>query len=360
MKILFLTVGPDIIPSSRTRVYQFLPYLHKGGIKTKAISCTSKTNAYKIANAIKRGVLDKIFGKIFAFFNILRFLLLTKRFDILFIQKVLLPQSLVNVVKMLNDNIIFDFDDAVFLSDGYQYNPNGKLLERFNYILRNSKNIIVSNYFLREKAAILNKKVHVLTTPVDTNRFFPKAKDMKAKNNIVIGWIGSPASSRYLRDIKDVFNVLVKKYNNLKFEFIGADHFYEERDNFNIKKWNLYSEVNDLQNFDIGIMPLKNDEWCRGKGGYKLLQYMAVGIPSVASPVGINKELIEEGASGFLVDSPQEWIEKISRLIEDQDLRKIMGRRARETVETLYSYEVAAPKFLRTFEDILGSPKSGH
>lgn len=352
MKVLFLTVGPEIVASSRTRVYQFLPYLHKENIKTKVIPFTSKMQAYKIINDIKRNLLDEISEKTYSCISILKFLFLCRRFDILFIQKIILPVKLVNIIKRFNSNIVFDFDDAIFLTDKYQHNQNDKILKRFNYILHNCKYVIVGNTFLKEKAIILNKKVYTLPTPIDTNRFSSKKENKEIKNNIVIGWIGSPDSCGYLRDLRHVFEILANKYNNLKFEFIGADNFYKGQERFTIKEWSFDREIEDLQNLDIGIMPLSDDEFARAKCGYKLLQYMSMGIPAVASPVGINCKLIQDEINGFLASSQEEWRDKLDILLKNSNLRFKIGLAGRRMVEQLYSYEIMAPKLIKVFKGL--------
>lgn len=357
MKVLFLTTGPDIVASSRARVYQYLTYLHKENIKAKVIPFTSRTQAYKIINNIKRSPLDEICGKVYSCLNILRFLFLCRRFDILFIQKIILPSGLVNIIKKINNNMVFDFDDAIFLTDRYEHNNNDKFLKRFNYILRNCKCVIAGNNFLKEKAVILNKKVYALPTPVDTARFPAEREGREVKNNIVIGWIGSPDSCGYLRGLRHVFEILARGYGNLEFEFIGADDFYKGQDKFTIKEWSFDREAGDLQNLDIGIMPLSDSEYARAKCGYKLLQYMSMGIPAVASPIGINCELIQDGVNGFLAGSQEEWKEKLDLLLKNSDLRLKIGRAGRKTVEQFYSYEIIAPKLIGVFKDLSNSKK---
>lgn len=123
--------------------------------------------------------------------------------------------------------------------------------------------------------------------------------------------------------------------------------------NATLKKWRLDNEVATLQSFDIGIMVLPDNEWTRGKGGYKLLQYMAVGIPCVASPVGINKELIRDGENGFLATTEEEWYENLSLLIDNPELRKKMGMRGRDFVVRNYSFEVAAPKLISALKGLI-------
>lgn len=353
MKVLFLTAGPDIAASSRARVYQILPYLNKENIQTKVIPFASKLQAGKMINNIKQNLLDRISRKIYYLFKLLKVVSLSPKFDVIFIQKIIFPAQIFNLIKMLNDNIIFDFDDAIFLSNKYQDRQDIRPAKRFNYILRNCKSVIVGNSFLKERAITLNEKVYILTSPVDVNRFSPNLRKGGVNNNIVIGWIGSPDSSSYLRNLKEVFESLLDKHKNLKFKFIGADDFFKETDRLTIKKWDFFREADDLRTLDIGIMPLDDDEWCWGKGGYKLLQYMAMGIASVASPVGINCELIQDGINGFLARTPEEWKEKLDILVGNNDLRLKMGIKARESVESLYSYERTIPQIISILRSAL-------
>ena len=171
---------------------------------------------------------------------------------------------------------------------------------------------------------------------------------------MIIGWIGSFSTTKYLRIVENPLRLLSLRYSNLVIELIGANDIVFDGVKMRTKRWNLDSEVSNLQNFDIGIMPLPDDNWTRGKGGYKLLQYCAIGIPCVASPVGINKEIVREGINGFLVKDQKDWVERLALLIEDKELRERLGRKAREIAVKEYSFYCATPKLVKIFHEVEG------
>ena len=143
-----------------------------------------------------------------------------------------------------------------------------------------------------------------------------------------------------------------KKYSNIEFKIIGGNLSIGNLPNITVKPWVLEQEVGDLRTFDIGIMPMPDNEWTRGKCGFKAILYMSMAIPSVCSPVGMNREIITDGVNGFLADGEGEWIKKLSSLIEDPDLRHKMGLAARKTVEEKYSVKINAPKFLEVIKEV--------
>jgi len=336
MRILFLTCGPDITASSRARVYQYLPYLRKVGIRATVVPAVCRGQARKIANNLKLSLVDKIYGKIYTSLQMVRFILLSPFSDIIFIQKVILPAALVRLIGWINPHIVFDFDDTVFM-------------RQEAFFLRYAKRVVVSNDFLKEIiSGIQGADISVLSTPVDVIRFSVK-KD--AGQHLVIGWIGSALTSVYLRDLKCVFVALSRRYTQVRFEFIGADNYYKGLPGYTVRDWSFAREPQDLAGFDIGIMPLRDDQWCRGKAGYKLLQYMACGIATISSPVGVNSQIIADGVNGLLAGSPEEWLEKFCLLIDDPELRQCLGRGGRKTAQESYSYEVNSPKLI----DILKS-----
>jgi glycosyltransferase involved in cell wall biosynthesis len=173
------------------------------------------------------------------------------------------------------------------------------------------------------------------------------------RDKVIIGWIGSPQNTFYLEPLLPVFQRICEKYEQVCFSFIGSAPVEYTGVNLHLVKWELHTETFELQKFDIGIMPLPDDEWTRGKGGYKLLQYMALGIPSVAAPVGINSSLLEDGENGFLATSEQEWFDRLSYLVEHEPERKRMGAIAREKAVMEYSFDVASTRLLRSIEALL-------
>lgn len=345
MKVLFLTTGTDITASTRVRVHQYFPYLERAGIQYFVI-CMSPSIVRREFKILE--FFEKNFNKVMRY---LKLVLLSIVCDIVFIQKVLLRSCVQNLIRILNKNIIFDFDDAIWISykiptlgDSAICTNSVQTRLRLSHIIRISKYVVLTNDYIKAFAAQFNKNILVITGPINCTRYFP-AKKSDSKN-IVIGWISSPAHTFYLKPLFNVFKRISQNYPNIIIKLIGASDLAIDGVNLVIKKWTLNTEVKNLQDFDIGIMPLPDDERTRGKGGYKLLQYMALGIPCVASPVGINSTLIKEGLNGYLADSEDQWFEKLEMLIKDRGLRRSMGANGRKIVEEQYSLEVSAPKLI--------------
>lgn len=360
MRILFLTIYPELGASSRTRVYQYIPYLEKIGIECKVSPRISTTyfrhevgfESYGLFwKEIYRFVYKIIykFGQLWRIFTALKY-------DIVFVQKELLflgPVNLGKLLRRVNPNIIYDFDDAIFTSEPsskLSEKENNKRAKKLSEMLKISKWVIVENNYCKAFAFRYCENVSIITGPIDTKRYYPERKI--ERDEVIMGWIGGSSTIQYLKLIESVFKKLALKYENLIFEVMGAEDF--EIEGLNIitkKKWALDTEVKDLQNFDIGIMPLPDDRWTRGKGGYKLLQYMAVGIPVVASPVGINCEIVRDGVNGYLASSEDEWFNELSKLIEDKDLRIKMGKEAHKIAEDVYSLKVAVPQMIKILNE---------
>lgn len=357
MKILFLTYGPRVVASSRVRVFQYLPFLKKEGIRYKVIIGTTGLACHLIErlrsdNFVERGIkflLAKFIGKcdgVFSLFQIVRLTLLAIFYDIIFIQKVLIPIFILKfIARVFAKKIVFDFDDAIYVDESYN-------IQRFNWLLSLSDLIILTNSFARQHVSqFTSSNTLELIGPIHCSRYYPKSKSDNGE--VVIGWIGSGSTTKYLLKISKTLERLAVENKNVAVELIGASRIPFESSQVRLKRWRLDTEVGNLQNFDIGIMPLSDDEWTRGKGGYKVLQYMAVGIPCVASPVGINKELIKDGKNGFLATTEDEWYERLSLLIENPELRKRMGTRGREFVIKSYSFEVATPKLISALKQLI-------
>jgi glycosyltransferase involved in cell wall biosynthesis len=365
MKILFLTCGPPVVASSRTRVFQYLPFFQREGIKYKVIiNRTVLSNHLRqvchydsfVIKVIRFWLINLIraFDAIFSSFQLVRFTVLAFFYDIIFIQKVLIPNFILKfLAKIFKKQIVFDFDDAIY--DHLKFYKK----RRFHQQLPLYNLLVIENTFTKEYVSkFTNSNIFIITGPIDCKRYYTHCSVKKGE--VIVGWIGSPATQKYLTMLDGVFERLSRSYKNLTFEFIGAQKMDFNAERLRQKQWSLDAEVGDLQNFDIGIMPLPDNEWTRGKGGYKLLQYMAVGIPCVASPVGINKELIRDGENGFLATTEKEWYEKISLLIENPELRRDMGIKGRSYVVENYSFEVAAPKLISALKRLVSEPEKRH
>ncbi len=174
---------------------------------------------------------------------------------------------------------------------------------------------------------------------------------MVKSDRIVIGWTGTHSTLSYLDLVVPVIQSLEKKlHNQFEFHVIADKNPNFELSSLRFIKWSKESEIQDLLKFDIGLMPLTDDLWAKGKCGFKALQYMAIGIPVIASPVGVNKNIIDEGVNGFLCKSLSQWEEKIVQLIKDQELRKRMGDAGRFKIVNNYSLDSNSGNFLSLFE----------
>ena len=244
--------------------------------------------------------------------------------------------------------IIYDFEDAIYLKDFKGGNWLMNLLRcpgKFYKTLVFSSQVIVCNRYTRDLVSHYNRNVTVIPTAIDTDKFTIREYGTK-DNEIVIGWIGTRSTVGYLKALQDVFVKLSKKYNFV-LKIIGGGKGYAIPGVKIInQKWSLEKEVENFQGLDIGLYPLPDDERSLAKTPFKTIQYMSVGVPVVASSVGGNNDIIKDGVNGYLAASSQEWIDKISLLIEDDKLRRRIGVQGRQTVEEKYSLSINAPKFI--------------
>ena len=247
--------------------------------------------------------------------------------------------------------IVFDFDDAIFFS--YKSPSNGylsylKFPGKIAEICRLSTHVMAGNEFLADYARRNNKNVTIIPTTIDTDKY--RIKDRTDEDSVLtIGWSGSFSTIQHLDTIRDVLMELAKTENFL-LRVIGTPQYKIPGVDVEAIQWRSDTELDDLREIDIGLMPLPDDNWSKGKCGLKALQYMALGIPTICSPVGVNSTIIKDGANGFLASNKDEWIAKIKGLIHSRELRQLIGGAGRETVEREYSAAVVAPRVLEIFQ----------
>lgn len=250
--------------------------------------------------------------------------------------------------------MIFDFDDAVFVA--YKSPSNGylsylKFPRKTETIIRRSAHVMAGNRYLADYAQKFNDNVTVVPTTIDTEKYTVEPKK-RSVDVPVIGWSGSFSTVQHLDTIREALQELSNKHR-FKLRVIGTAKYYLDGVQTEAIEWRSETEVDDLRAIDIGVMPLPDDEWSKGKCGLKALQYMALGIPTVCSPVGVNTEIIQDGQNGYIADSPTEWVEKLSRLILDKESRLRLGNAGRQTVEEKYSAIAQAPKVFDLFQSVV-------
>ncbi len=345
MRILALTRYGPLGPSSRVRFYQYYPYLRQHGIEIQNAALLDDEYIRRLYSK-KRIALSSIIG---AYFQRLRWLTRSSSFDLLWVEKELLPWLPAWAEGMLQSfkiPYIVDFDDAVF----HRYDMHANALVRsllgkkINAVMRHATSVVAGNDYLAIHARQAGaRQVQYLPSVIDLLRYNLEQKENK---EFRVGWIGSPITAPHLGLIKgaleqiskiiDVRLVLVGSGNNDLFPGIQKE----------IIPWSEESEVPNIQSFDVGIMPLPDAPFERGKCGYKLIQYMACSLPVIASPVGVNSQIIEQGKTGFLASSAADWAQALETLYNDPRLRNEFGKAGRKKVEREYSLQVAAPRLL--------------
>jgi glycosyltransferase involved in cell wall biosynthesis len=258
-------------------------------------------------------------------------------------------------LKKTGKKIIFDFDDAIWLPNISNSNRKytwmkspSKTLE----IISLSDIIIAGNRYLADYGKKYNTHVHCIPTTIDTQ--YHKSRSTSTSEKTCIGWTGSHTTIQHFNYAIPFLKELKAKYGDkIYFKVIGDEKYTNQELKIQGEKWDLDDEIERLSKIDIGIMPLPDNDWSKGKCGLKGLQYMALEIPCVMSPVGVNTEIISDGVNGFLAKDNKEWIEKISLLIENQDLRNKIGLEARKTVEEKYSVNSQKEKYLALFRELI-------
>jgi glycosyltransferase involved in cell wall biosynthesis len=279
---------------------------------------------------------------------------LRRDFDAIWIQYELFPYMpgfFERLAFLSGKPVICDYDDAIFHMYGMHSNQVVRLAlkRKLEGLLKRSAAAICGNSYLRSYVENFCANCVSIPTVVDTSEY----KAGPEKETFVIGWMGSPSTWKYVQPLMQVLNRVCSE-GGAKVRIVGAGARVDESENVSFIDWNREAEVADIQQMDIGIMPLPDDLWAKGKCGYKLVQYMACGLPVVASPVGVNGEMITDGANGFLASTEQQWYESLMLLGRNTKLRRRMGRVGRAKVEKDYSLAVHAPRLERLLREVAG------
>lgn len=347
MKVLCLPRYSRLGASSRLRIYQYIPHLREVGLDITSVPLL--TDEY--IKALYAGDQVNLIALLKSYLSRISKLLRRHRFDVLWIEKEAfpwLPSWFEGMLLAGRIPYLIDYDDAIF----HRYDMHPSLVVRIclrnkiDKVMRRASLVTCGNEYLAERARRAGaKRVEILPTVVDLNRYpLPRQSEEVVGDHVpVIGWIGSPATSHYLELIRLPLKEVCKG-GKARIRLIGARDPKWTDMPYEVVSWSESREVMLLHGLDIGIMPLPDMPWERGKCGYKLIQYMACGNPVVASPVGINRQIVVDGINGFLAKSPEQWVQALVRLRDDAMLRRRMGLAGREHVEQRFSLQVTAPR----------------
>jgi len=353
VKVFFLVPYPlRNAPSQRFRVELFLPGLEKAGIKYKLQPFIDEKTLKVLYK--KEYFFLKVWGTIKGFIKRFGFaFFIAPSYDYIFIHREASPIGPPFfewwLAKVLQKKIIYDFDDAIWIPNSTSSNRFIIWLKAFwkvKYICKWASKVVGGNDYLCRYAKQFNSNVIRIPTCVDIASEHNHIKRNNGK--LFAGWTGSHSTLKYLDLLVPVIRDLQKKMD-FSFLVIADKKPHLNLDDWQFIYWNFETEKEDLAKMDVGLMPLSADAWSEGKCGFKLIQYFSIGIPAIASPVGVNNEIIENGRNGFLCDSTEEWKKALSQLLSDSFLREQMGLAGRKKIEACYSIQSQAQIFLQLF-----------
>lgn len=329
--------------SSRVRSYQYLAFLRAQGIQISIAPFVD--DDYLQAIYTGRPWQWKIISR--AYLRRLKSLLSCYNYDLLWIEYELFPWLPAWVEWLLcykGIPYVVDYDDAIF--HRYDLNPSRcvrtVLSKKIDRVMKSATLVIVGNDYLAGHAKEAGaRRIECLPSVVDLDRY-PRAAPT-AQATFTIGWIGSPTTFPYLQLVRSALSEVCRQRRS-RLVLVGAPRTKLEGVPTEFREWSEDEEVASVRDFNVGIMPLPDDAWARGKCGYKLIQYMAGARSVVASPVGVNRSLIRHRVNGFLAASEKEWVEALSFLCDNPMESVGMGQAGRQMVEREYCLQVTGPK----------------
>lgn len=347
----------DRSPSQRFRFEQYLDFLKEKGYDydfSFLISPEDDKIFYSPGNTFQKGL---IFLKCFT--RRLGDVLKANTYDIIFIQREAFMTGTTFFERQFAKSrakVIFDFDDSIWMQNVSDANKKFSFLKdasKTSKIIALSDMIFAGNQYLADHAKSFNSNIRIVPTTIDTDEY--QRMLLPKQEKVCIGWSGSITTIQHFKFAVPALLKIKKKYGDrIMIKVIGDANYRNDDLDVISMNWNKQDELKELSSFDIGIMPLPDDEWAKGKCGLKGLQYMALEIPTIMSPVGVNSQIIQSGVNGFLATTDEEYVTAISQLIDDELLRKRVGAEGRKTVVEQYSVIALREKYLQYFNELTG------
>ena len=367
-RILFIASHrPGRSPSQRFRFEQYRDWLAERGFESEQSWLVSASDDARIYAPGHLGA--KIGFAIRSQFTRARDLARADDFDLVFVHREALMTRgrwFERALSRMTAKVIFDFDDAIWMHGESAVSAANRAFAWVKDPDRTAESIALAdlvfagNGFLADYARARNPAVRVVPTTIDTDRFRTRRdRDADADGPVCIGWSGSPTTTPHLATVEDALVRVKERFGDrVRFRMIGDASWSSDRLGVRGEPWTLESELAGVDDLDIGIMPLPDDEWVKGKCGFKALLYMSLEIPAVVTPVGVNPEIVQDGENGLHAGTTDDWVEALSRLVEDAELRRRLGRAGRRTVETRYSVSAWRDVYLESFRGLLAPEAS--
>jgi glycosyltransferase involved in cell wall biosynthesis len=344
---------PGRSPSQRYRFEQYIPFLGENGFE---FTFSALLDEKEDQLFYKHGhLLSKALVLLHSIRRRLKDLRRLKDFDIVFIQREASffgSSFFERRAFIAGAYVIFDFDDSIWLADTSPGNKKWEWLKRPQKFFDNigyARQVIAGNNFLAARAREFNKHTLVIPTTIDTDLHRP-IPELRGKEFVTIGWSGSITTVKHFEILLPVLRKLKDELGeNIRFKILGAHPDYS-LPSLNTITWSEENEVDELNTFDVGVMPLPADEWANGKCGLKGLSYMSCGVPAIMSDVGVNRQIISHGKNGFLARTQEDWYALIKMLVNDRRLRETIGAEGRKSVIEGYSVSANKLKYLEVFE----------
>jgi len=345
IKCLLLSRYGRLGASSRVRFYQYLPYLEARGITVTVAPLLGDEYVQDLYTG-RRTNWKNIFQ---AYLRRLVLLLKSRQFDLIWIEREFfpwLPSWAPSLLSHWKIPYVVDFDDAVF--HRYDLHQSGivrtLLGSKIDAIMRRASLVLAGNDYLADRGWRSGaRRVEIFPSVVDLDRYL--ATPTRKNRVFTIGWIGTPTTSKYLQLVCSALECVCRN-KRACVTLVGSGHVELRGVPTEVRDWSENTEVASIRDFDVGIMPLPDEPWTRGKCGYKLIQYMACALPVVASPVGINRQIVDQGISGHLASTLEDWVRALSDLRDNRTRGEAMGKAGRIKVEKEYCLQVTAPRLL--------------
>ncbi|CUH94505.1 hypothetical protein P22_0571 [Propionispora sp. 2/2-37] len=333
-KVLFIVFGGVNKPSTYYRVVQFLNKIHESKQDfVYEMLTTPQKPAVRHYPKILRGLVHAL--NLVKFYYLICYYVI-RYADSVFIQKTILPQFIIRLIKFRNIPFLFDFDDAIYASFSEIKKKRKSKIQALAFMLKHANTVLAGNRVLGEYATQFRPDCEITPTVIDLDNYC--ALKNTQYFNYTIGWIGTSQNLVFLEMLVKPLRVLRQEFPQLKLLVICDKPFV--LDDFTVnKQWRRETYIEDMLSMDIGVMPLVEDKWTRGKCSFKAIQYMALGIPVVVSPVGMNTEVVQDGISGYLASTDEEWVLRLRNLIIDRKLRQAFAIAGRKKVEDNYSLQ---------------------